>query len=118
VAAVLDGEPTLHLYTIFTAINRAKTVFLFPVRQQERDGKWNYWHRSQQDAAELAMRNWLRMISNKDIGGYDLVEAPGIFTGPDWGDLPSFAELMRIAFRDFLVDDVDHIHLKRLRGEL
>jgi hypothetical protein len=118
VAAVLDGEPTLRLYTIFTAINKQRTIFLFPVRLQERDGKWNSWHRSQYDAAERARQTWLRMISYKDIGGYDLLEAPGNFAKPDWSDLPSFAELLRIAFRDFLIDDVDHIYLKRLCGEV
>jgi hypothetical protein len=88
------------------------------VRQPGRDGKWNSWHRSQQEAAERAMRAWLRMIANKDIGGYDLLETVGNFANPDWADLPPFVELVRIAFRDFLIDGVDHLHLKRLRGEV
>jgi hypothetical protein len=114
----LEGEPTVHRYTLFTAINRNGTVFLYPVRLQEPDGKWNSWHRSQHEAAELAMKGWLRMTSNKDIGGYDLREAIANFAKPDWGDLPPFNKLVRIAFRDFLIDNVEHVYLKRLRGEI
>jgi hypothetical protein len=119
IAEALDGEPTLHDFTIFTAVTRSKTVFLFPVRRPGRDGKWNSWHRSQQDAAKRAMCSWVRMTANKDIGGYDLREGTfGNFTNPDWADLPPFRELVKIAFRDFLIDSVDHLHLKRLRGQV
>jgi hypothetical protein len=67
-AIELDGEPTLHRYMLFTAVNRNKTVFIFHVQMQEPDGKWNSWHRSQNEAAEFGMKEWARMISNKDIG--------------------------------------------------
>jgi hypothetical protein len=113
----LDGEPTLHHYQIFTAINTNKTVFLFPVRLMSPDGKWNSWHRSQHDAAELAINDWVRMTSNKDIGGYDIKLSPAKRPEPDWTILPPFNELLRIAFRDFKIETLDHPYVRRLRDE-
>jgi hypothetical protein len=54
----LCDEPTLHHYEAFTAKNSNGTTFIFPVRLAGKDGKWNSWHRSQHDAATLAMEQW------------------------------------------------------------
>jgi hypothetical protein len=117
-AIELAGEPTLHNYEVFTAINTRATPFLFAVRLMTPDGKWNSWHRSQHDAAMLAIDEWLRMTSNKDIGGYDLKISPSRRANPDWSVLPSFSELLRIAFRDFKIETADHPYIRRLRDEI
>jgi hypothetical protein len=97
-------------------MNSNGTVFMFHVRLPSKDGKWNTWHRSQHDAADLAMIQWIRMTSNKDIGGYDF-KTSARKTEPDWGKLPPFKELLRIAFRDFIIDAPDHPYIRRLRDE-
>jgi hypothetical protein len=97
-------------------MNSNGTVFVFPVRLAGEDGKWNSWHRSQHDAASLAMSQWIRMISNKDIGGYNL-KTSNRKTEPDWSVLPPFKELLRIAFRDFIIEAPDHPYIRRLRDE-
>jgi hypothetical protein len=112
----LCDEPTLHHYEVFTAKNSNGTTFIFPVRLAGKDGKWNSWHRSQHDAATLAMEQWIRMLSNKDIGGYD-IKTSGRKAEPDWGTLPPFNELLRIAFRDFKIEVSDHPYVRRLRDE-
>jgi hypothetical protein len=110
----LCDEPTLNPYEVFTAKNSNGTTFMFPVRLADREGKWNTWHRSQHDAATLAMSRWIRMISNRDIGGYNLKTSTRK-TEPDWSALPSFSELLRIAFRDYLIETPDHPYVRRLR---
>jgi hypothetical protein len=112
----LCDEPTLHHHEVFTAINSNGTVFIFPVRLASPDGKWNSWHRSQHDAAELAASQWIRMMSNKDIGGYNLRSSTRK-AEPDWSTLPPFKELLRIAFRDFKIETPDHPYIRRLRDE-
>jgi hypothetical protein len=114
--AELCDEPTLHGYEVFTAKNSNGTTFIFPVRLAGEDGKWNSWHRSQHDAAELAMTQWIRMVSNKDLGGYNLKTSPRK-AEPDWDSLPPLKELLRIAFRDFVVASADHPYVRRLRDE-
>jgi hypothetical protein len=50
------------------------------------------------------------------LGAYDIFEAAGTIPDPQWPDV-SFAELIRIAFRDRLVDRPDHPVIGRLRGQ-
>jgi hypothetical protein len=101
--------------TLFTAINRQNVVFLWPIRLPGPDGKINAWWRSAAEAAALAMTRWVRVKSNMDLGAYEIFTATGTLQDPTWPDL-SFNELLRIAFRDRIVDSVDHPVIKRLRG--
>jgi hypothetical protein len=79
------------------------------------DGKVIEWHRTAQEAAEVATRRWIRVVSNMSVRAYDVFEAGGTIPDPEWPDL-TFAELLRIAFRDKYVDSAEHPLIKRLRG--
>jgi len=103
--------------TLYTAINRQGTVFLFPVRLPSPDGKDLDWWRSSRQAAELAMKSWIRMRSNMNLGAYDIFQAEGIIPDPEWPEL-GFWDLIKLAFRDHLIDRIDHPVIKRLRGQL
>jgi hypothetical protein len=100
---------------LFTAINRQGVVFLWPVRLPGPDGKLNEWWRSAAEAATLAMTRWVRVNANMDLGAYEIFSATGVLQDPTWPEL-SFNELLRIAFRDRVIDNVDHPVVKRLRG--
>jgi hypothetical protein len=67
VARELVGELTgeLVLKTLFTAINRQGVLFLWPVRMPEPDGRQMEWHRSMREAAELAIRRWVRVKAGR-----------------------------------------------------
>jgi len=103
------------MVTIYTAINRQGVLFLWPVRLPAADGRINEWHRSAADAAELAMRRWLRCRANMSLRAYEMFEAASTIPDPEWPKLP-FQELLRIGFRDRLIDRLDHPVIKRLRG--
>lgn len=113
IARELSGE--YFLATVYTAINRQGVPFLWPVRLPTADGRINDWHHSAREGAALAMRRWIRVMSNMSLGAYDLYEAEATIPDPEWPDL-SFQELLRIAFKDRLVDRLDHAVIKRLRG--
>jgi hypothetical protein len=113
IARELPGE--FVMATIFTAINRQGVVFLWPVRLPASDGRVLEWHRSAAEAAELAMRRWLRIKANMSLGAYEMFEAASTIPEPEWPEL-SLQELLRIGFRDRLVDRLDHAVVKRLRG--
>ena len=113
-ASELVGEWTPH--TLYTVINRQGVLSLWPVRLPGSDGRQNEWWRSSQEAAVRAMTKWSRIKSDMALGAYQLFEATGKnIPEPEWPDLP-FMEMLRIAFRDRLVDHADHPVLKRLRG--
>jgi hypothetical protein len=49
------------------------------------------------------------------LGAYEMFEAAATIPDPVWPEL-SFQEMLRIGFRDRLVDRLDHPVIKRLRG--
>ena len=98
-----------------TIINRQGVLSIWPVRLPASDGRINEWHRSAAEAAELAIARWIRVKANMALGAYEIFEAASTIADPKWPDL-TFQEIIRIAFRDRLVDRLDHAVIKRLRG--
>jgi hypothetical protein len=103
--------------TLFTAINRQGVLHLWPGKLPGPDGKHNEWHRSAAEAAELAMKRWLRLTANMSLGAYEVFEATGDLPEPEWPNIP-FTEILKIAFRDRIVDRADHPLVQRLRGQV
>ncbi|MFO0800496.1 MAG: hypothetical protein U0804_23765 [Gemmataceae bacterium] len=112
----LAGESTFSARLLVTAINKQGTVFLWPIRLPSPDGRHDDWSKSSMEAANIAMRGWVRVQSNMSLGAYEVYEASGNLGDPEWPDLP-LNELLRIAFKDRYIDSLDHPVLKRLRGE-
>jgi hypothetical protein len=102
--------------TMHTCINRQGVLFLWPVRLPGADGRQLEWHRSAAEAAETAMKRWVRIKSNMSLGAYEVYEASATIPEPAWPDL-TFDQMLAIAFKGRLVDSFDHPVLKRLRGE-
>jgi hypothetical protein len=113
IARQLPGE--FVMATLFTTINRQGVISLWPVKLPPPDGRIVEWHRSAAEAAELAMRKWIRMKANMTLGAYEIFESQGVIPDPEWPTLP-FHELLRIGFRDRYVGSLDHAVIKRLRG--
>ena len=114
IARDLPGEYVMA--TLFTAINRQGVVRLVPVKLPSSDGKVLEWHRSMAEAVERAMTRWIRVKANMALGAYEMFEASATIPDPVWPEV-TFQELLRIGFRDRLVDRFDHPLIKRLRGE-
>lgn len=101
--------------SLFTAISRQGTLFLWPVKLPNPDGRQIEWHRSAAEGAERAMKKWVRVTANMPLGAYDIYEAGGELPEPVWPDF-SFEEILKIAFRERLVDRPDHPLVQRLQG--
>jgi hypothetical protein len=102
-------------FTLFTAINRQGVVFLWPVRLPTPDGKELEWHRSARDAANTAVDKWSRVRANMSLGAYEVSIAESFTAEPVWPEA-SFQELVKLGFRDRLIDSPIHPVVKRLRG--
>jgi hypothetical protein len=102
--------------TLYLAINRQGTLFFWPVRLPSPDGKDMNWWRSGREAADLAMKDWVRVKANMNLGAYDIFKAEKVISKPEWPTL-GYSELIKIAFRDHLVDRIDHPVIQRLRGQ-
>jgi hypothetical protein len=109
----LTGE--IVFKTVFTAINRQGVTLLWPVRLPAPDDRKAEWPRSEREAAELAMTQWVRTRANMSLGAYEHAVAESKMADPIWPKL-SYQELVRIAFRDRMVTNIDHPVVRRLRG--
>ncbi len=112
----LEGESTFSPRLLVTAINKQGTVFIWPIRLPAADGRHDEWSKSAMAASAIAMKGWVRVQANMNLGAYEVYEATGNFGDPEWPKLP-FNELLRIAFKERFIDSLDHPVLKRLRGE-
>jgi hypothetical protein len=107
------------LYTLFVYINRGGVLRLWPIRQADTGGKQNEWHRTAEKAAQYAMRSWVRVVPNKGLGGYEIMEAAVRVPDPVWPEL-SMPEIIRVALREkgMIIDSPDHPAVRKLEGRL
>jgi hypothetical protein len=64
---------------------------------------------------ELAKSKWIRLAADMGLGGYRIYQAEGELSEPVWPDKP-LQEILKIAFRDRIVDSENHPVVRRLRG--
>ena len=102
--------------TLLTAVTKQNDLFLWPIKLPGPDGRSNEWNDSALAAARLAETRWVRMAANMQAGPYDVFEACGELADPVWPDL-TFPEILRLAFKDRFIQDLDRAVLKALRGE-
>jgi hypothetical protein len=112
-AQQLTGE--FSVATLYVTINRQGVLHLWPVKLPGPDGKYNEWHRSAGEGAERAMKKWVRVTASMSLGAYEIFEASGDLPEPVWPDY-SFEEILKIAFRERIVDSPDHPLVQRLLG--
>jgi hypothetical protein len=114
---ILRGtEPTFSGRLMIGAVTKQRVFFIWPLRMPGQDGKDSNWAKSARDAAAMACNRWTRIAANMQAGMYDTFVASGDFGDPVWPE-KTFSELLRIAFRDRVIDSLDHPVLKKLRGE-
>jgi hypothetical protein len=113
IAEEIPGE--FKVVTLFTTINRQRVLHLWPVYLPSADGRHNEWHRSAAEAAERAQERWIKLVANQPLGAYEITEALSTLAPPEWPPV-SFEEILRVAFRDRIVDSPDHPLIRRLRG--
>ena len=101
-------------YRLVQAIDRQNNVFIWPLAIPD-DGRPLNWHLSALEAAQNAELEWTRIQSNMNIGAYDIFIAEGNLKEPEWPEL-SLDELLNIAFKNKIINRLDHQVLLQLRG--
>ena len=102
---------------LFTTISRQKVLTLWPVKLPGLDGRSNPWHESALDAANLAIKSWVRVSANMSLGAYEVFEARSDMPEPEWpGSDMSLDSLLSIAFRGRIIDSLDHPIVNSLLG--
>lgn len=104
--------------TLYATIDRRNVITLWHVRLPDENGRLDDWSRSAHEAAHLATATWVRMSADMALGAYRIDVAVGEFPEPVWPSDVTFADLLRIAFKGKMIEDLDHPVLRRLRGEI
>jgi hypothetical protein len=99
---------------LVTAINRHGTVFLWPLRIPNAS-RQDPWADSAIAGCVRAETHWLRMLANMRAGAYDVFEATGQLPEPEWPE-KSFEQLFDLAFRDRIIQSIDHPVIRQLKG--
>lgn len=111
------GGSEYFLSTLYLCINRQKVLSFWPVKLPGPDGRQMAWHTSAAEAAEKAMRRWVRVTANMSLGAYEISEAVANLPEPDWPE-QSMPELLSIAFKGRVIEGPEHPVMKKLRGEI
>ena len=102
---------------LYAAISRDGSPFLWPVNAPGVDGRLDNWSESAHVAAQMAQTHWVRLIANRTVGAYDVMQATNLADEPQWPE-KSFEEIVQIAFKGRIIESLDHPIIKRLRGEM
>jgi hypothetical protein len=110
-------ENDFFVATLYLCTNRQKVLTFWPVKLPGPDGRQMLWHTSAQEAAEKAMKVWVKMAANMSMGAYEISEAEGFIPEPEWPNL-ALIELLSIGFKNRIVSNHDHPVMQKLRGLL
>jgi hypothetical protein len=112
----LYGEKTFYRIAVNLAVTMQGKVFLYPHRLPS-DGlkKVPAWMASHIKAVTLGKQAWTRIAWNDETKQHDVGTSPSQKI-PVWPE-NSFKELLRIGFKDYVIDTLDHPVLRALRGE-
>jgi hypothetical protein len=112
--SILTGG--VKLMTLVTTVNQRGTVFLWPLGLGD-GGRRNVWHDTAREAAEMAKREWIKIVPDMPAGQYRIYTAEGNLGDPVWPD-KTLNELLRVAFRGRIIDSEDHLIVQQARGRI
>ena len=102
-------------FKLVVAVDRQGVVFVWPLRLPDADRPLA-WHLSALEAASHAEVQWTQMQANMGLGAYEFSAASGITDEPKWPKM-LMNEILEIAFKNKIIDRLDHFVLQQLRGE-
>ena len=96
---------------IFTR-QKSQNFFFWRVWHTDTDNRWIH------SAHEIAQNfgKWQRVSSNKGQGEYQQITTEANWPEPQWPDA-TLEELLLVAFRGKIIDDIEHEVIKTLKGE-
>jgi hypothetical protein len=114
--STLPGEiqPTL---LVIAMARQSAVPFVWPCSLPGADGRPNRWHESAIEAARLAESQWVRVVADMAAGFYVPYAAQGDLPDPIWPDM-TLSDLLRLAFGQRFISDLNHPVLRQLRGEV
>ena len=108
-------EDLAQAFRLFVGADRQGVVFVWPLRLPDEERPLN-WHLSALEAASNAEVQWTRTHAHMSLGAYEIHAAEGIMNELKWPEM-SKDEILDIAFKNKIIDRLDHFVRKQLRGK-
>jgi len=93
------------------AVTRHGEPRVWPLKQTD-----NPWHATAREIAELAKKEWVKLISDQTAGYYLAGTPSNQLKEPTWPE-ESFGEILEKAFAGRIIDSLNHEVIKELRGD-
>jgi hypothetical protein len=115
----LFGEDVKPTHLQLAMVHRSRTLFVWASTSPSADaGRGRSWHESALTAKKLAEKGWLKVLSERGIGGYRIFPPAGVLPEPAWPTDKTFQDYLEIAFRDRIITSEDHPVVRKYRGEV
>jgi hypothetical protein len=111
----LREQEELRIVQIVLCRTLSGALFLWPLPVHDGDGPARSHITSARSIAREALAKWVRMKWRRSDNAYFMLVAEDAQTEPQWPDKP-FSELLKLAFKDKVIDSRDHPVMKELRG--
>jgi hypothetical protein len=95
-------------------INRNGDIFIWPLNEPD-SNRPNSWTESAVAIIPFAKEKWLKVLSNQSTGTYEQYISQGYRDEPEWPEM-DLEEMLELAFKDRIIDDINHIVIQKLRG--
>ena len=102
-------------YQLHTTMTRAGGLGIWHISMPGTAGRMTDWTRSALEAANMAMKDWIRIRANMSIGAYEVHRLLVTIPEPEWPDL-TYEEILNLAFKDRIITSIDHPLVRQLRG--
>lgn len=114
----MSEEPTFKSKRYFLYATQGGSYGLWGVSlPMDNSGDINSWSESALAVIERAKSEWVRHYAKRGDSGYRLIPASKNLGDPVWPP-ESWEELLELAFKDKIINDLNHPVLQKLRGEL
>jgi hypothetical protein len=100
---------------LMTCIDMFNRPFMWPIKMPVSD-RTNKWTNSALLAASESVKSWVRLIPDMPQQRYRVHKAINMSNEPSWPE-DSFMDLVKQAFADFQINEIDHPVIKQLRGQ-
>ena len=95
---------------------RQNTTGLWPIRLPDEGGRLDTYNESALSIVEQHPAQWIRVLSNQIDKCYDILETSIELPAPKWPE-GGFKQLFTLAFKNRVINNINHPVLKALRGE-
>jgi hypothetical protein len=111
----LADQPSLKRMRLIGSVDHNNLFFFWPIPLPRPSGRTNEHHQRAMQAAARAEKEWLKLTWDEDKREHRIYVAESMTLEPKW-PTESLQELLRRAFSDRIVADMDHPLVRRLKG--